>query len=345
MRIDAGEPFKYIVVLFEPEAVGTFSVDLDINKGNCDNPVTSTELIGICTSDFTGDIGSYQDVTITSGENISINSTGGVFEFDKFIATTDVNFDGILSVGTTDGTLTVTNAIRPGVYTIKVSGYNQFESTGFSTEDADPENWGIRTERDLFQLGDTTFVLTVNDPICSSGEFEIIDTIQQADVSNLTDVAIGDFNNDGTQDLIATFSNFELSAFADFLQDPGEITDIVFSSFMKLGAGDGSFGLGNELNRYMTGFDPRAIKIDDYNGDGIHDIVAANSDAIGNVFTRTGLGFFQFELPLKHHLLGILAQITVILSHHQDQHIQKILLLEILMTMVLRILQSLVPEL
>ena len=298
-NINVGQAPKYIVVLFSPETEGTFSATLNVNKGDCDNAITSTDVIGICTSTFTGNIGAYQDVIMTSGENISIASTGGVFEFDRLIATTDVDFDGILSVSPSDGDLTVTNAIKPGEYIIKVSGYKQIETTGFSTEDSNPENWGIISEVSLFPMADTTFVLTINDPICSPGEFEIIDTIEQEDASNLTALAIGDFNMDGEQDLITTFSNFDVTAFANFLEAPGEITDQLFSSFMKLGAGDGTFGLGNTLNRYMTGFDPRGIQIDDYNGDGLHDIVAANSDFIGNVFTRSGLPALQFELPFK----------------------------------------------
>lgn len=298
-NINVGQAPKYIVVLFSPETEGTFSATLNVNKGDCDNAITSTDVIGICTSTFTGNIGAYQDVIMTSGENISIASTGGVFEFDRLIATTDVDFDGILSVSPSDGDLTVTNAIKPGEYIIKVNGYKQIETTGFSTEDSNPENWGIISEVSLFPMADTTFVLTINDPICSPGEFEIIDTIEQEDASNLTALAIGDFNMDGEQDLITTFSNFEVTAFANFLEAPGEITDQLFSSFMKLGAGDGTFGLGNTLNRYMTGFDPRGIQIDDYNGDGLHDIVAANSDFIGNVFTRAGLPALQFELPFK----------------------------------------------
>jgi hypothetical protein len=216
-NLNVGQAHKYIVTLFEPEAVGTFSATLNVNKGDCVNAITSTDAIGICTSTFTGNIGAYQDVIMTSGENMSIPSSGGVFEFDKLIATTDVDFDGILSVSPNDGDLTVTNAIKPGEYIIKVSGYKQFETVGFSTEDSNPENWGIIAETNLFPMADTTFALTINDPICSPGEFEILETIEQEDVSNLTRLAIGDFNMDGEQDLITTFTNFEVSAFANFL--------------------------------------------------------------------------------------------------------------------------------
>ncbi|OUS01567.1 hypothetical protein A9Q86_07265 [Flavobacteriales bacterium 33_180_T64] len=291
-NLGVSQPPKYIVVLFEPETTGEFSAFLNISKGDCDNPVTSVEMIESCVSTFTGIMGNYQDTTIISGENVNITSSGGVFDFARITATTDTNFDGILSVGPT-GQLTVTNAIKAGTYTVKVTGFVESDEVTF-----DPDE-GFGSETSLFPLASTTFNLIVEDPNCSSGAFEIVSTIDEtdADISDLTALAIGDFNFDGIQDLITTYSNSNLPSYDQILGDPSLLLDELYSSFISFGNGSAGFSDAGQ-NRLMVGLDPRNIYVDDYNGDGFHDIVAVNSNLQTNVFARTGFGLSLFAPPI-----------------------------------------------
>jgi hypothetical protein len=287
---------KYIVLLFQPEEVGIFSADLTIQKGSCTNPVRSTELIETCISSFTGALGQYPTLEIYSGENKTIDAMGGSYQFDRLIATTHTNFDGIISIES-DGRLSVTNAIKAGTYTVTVKGF--VESIDGITFDP---GVGFGTITKLNSYASTTFQLEVLDPICSPGGFDLAMSIDETadEISNLTAIAIGDFDNDGNQDLITSYSNTSAPNVLDF----GNIDfteDTFFSSFMKKGNGFGEFeDFGPGFKKFIAGFDPRSIHVDDYNGDGIHDFVAANSDFLGNTFTRVGkIGFLIFELPAK----------------------------------------------
>jgi hypothetical protein len=287
-----------IVVLFEPTVIGDFSVTLNLAKGDCANPIQTTLITQSAYSNYTGDLGTYPNTTIYAGENIKITPSDAVFNFPKIFATTNTNFDGILSVSPVDGELNITNPIKPGTYIIKISGF--VINDGNLTYQ--PNEGVVNTGPKLFSPTSTTFTLTVLDPICSPGDFETTSTtsIIDANVDNLTAIAIGDFTSNNNQDLIITYSNNTLPTFDDFFNNIQSITDDLFSSStIQMGYGDGSFDAVLGQNKLMAGFDPRGILIEDYNGDGAHDLAVANSDALGNVFTRAGYFGQLFEIPIK----------------------------------------------
>ena len=85
------------------------------------------------------------------------------------------------------------------------------------------------------------------------------------------DVAVGDFNGDGKQDLATANGLFDFG---------GDTVDVL------LGKGDGTFA---GAITYATGLMPRSVAVADFNGDGKQDLVTANVDG-GDVSVLGGVG-------------------------------------------------------
>jgi hypothetical protein len=95
-------------------------------------------------------------------------------------------------------------------------------------------------------------------------------------------VAVGDFNGDGIPDLAVTH--------ADSL--PSDLNTVR----ILLGNGDGTFRTAGD---YQVGTDPRAIAVGDFRGDGILDLVTANSSSnTVSVLLGNGDGRFQTAVNL-----------------------------------------------
>jgi hypothetical protein len=112
---------------------------------------------------------------------------------------------------------------------------------------------------------------------------------------------LGDFNRDNELDLAVAYQNWDSNS----------------SSFVRvlLGNGDGTFHKGV---RVRAGHDPVAIATADFNGDGIPDLVVADSncheacDYPSSIFVLAGNGDGTFQPPAKFYVHGQTSlQLTV----------------------------------
>ena len=199
--------------------------------------------------------GTYPNFTITSGANTTIIPNSPPTNAASMVAFTSSNFTGLFSVNPTTGIVTITNAKPAGIYPVTVKATN---SCGEVT---------------------TTFTLTVTDPLCSQSLFT-----NASDVSvgvNPNSVAIGDFNNDGNQDI----------ATANYASNTGNIVSI------NLGNGTGGFGATTNLS---TGAGPVFVAAGEFNGDGNQDLAVVNHGSKSvSIFLGNGTGSFVANDTIK----------------------------------------------
>ena len=111
-------------------------------------------------------------------------------------------------------------------------------------------------------------------------------------------VAIGDFDDDGIEDLAVANETIVERGDASIL----------------LGVGDGTF---LPQNRLPAGERPRSVVVGDLNGDGIQDLVVANAgSAAVSVFLGTGGGQFT---PESRHGVGAFPRSVVIADFNRDE--------------------------
>ena len=134
--------------------------------------------------------------------------------------------------------------------------------------------------------GNATVATVAPDPKTAALKFPL----SNYDVGNGANaIAAGDFNGDGTPDIVAA-----------------NIQDSTVS--VLLGVGDGTF---HTQVTYATGSSPRAVAIGDFNSDGKLDLVVANSNNGGNrtlsVLLGNGDGTFQTQqtIPLSNNPLSV----------------------------------------
>jgi uncharacterized repeat protein (TIGR02543 family) len=172
--------------------------------------------------------GNYPNSSVVSGQNTTITpglvSTG----FSSITAYSTSSFKGVLTVNQTSGVVSVTDAKPAGNYLITVIAFSgSCQKT-------------------------TSFTLTVTNPNANC-EGTTANTDYPM-TGALYDVKIGDFNNDGKQD-IATV-NYNNNNFA-----------------VRLGNGLGGFAAKTD---YTVGSNPTSIAIGDFNRDGNQDIAISN---------------------------------------------------------------------
>ena len=127
-------------------------------------------------------LGIYANTTVMTGKNITITPNASPTNSIYAMASTSIDFTGILTVNPITGIVTVTNPKNAGTYTITVKAFNNFGSNQFFP---------------IENATTTTFVLTVTNPACSQGYF-LYDTHTSVAVADKpTSIAVGDFNNDG----------------------------------------------------------------------------------------------------------------------------------------------------
>jgi hypothetical protein len=232
-------------------------------------------------------LGNYSNLTIPiSADSIVLpnaapNSATGVFVL------TDSRFKGLLTVDPVSGLVRITNAYPAGTYIVKVGADN---------------------------IPSKTFTLTVTSASCAAAVFNST-TLPTG--SNPIAVVIGDFNNDGIQDMAAAENgtgnisvrlgngtgfnsatnapgglNPTALATGDFNRDGKQDLLLALGSLnvlsMKLGNGNGTF---NPATSVSTGNNPVSITTGDFNNDGKTDwaVAAANSNSI-NVYLGDGAG-------------------------------------------------------
>ena len=239
-------------------------------------------------------LGSYGNTSMKAGSNKTVTPGSAPANADYTIAYTNTNFTGILSVDSTTGVVTITDAKPAGTYTITVKAFG----TGTATK---------------------TFTLTVNDPDCSLGLFTGSTNTGVGD--GPSSVAIGDFNGDGKQDFATANVNsntvsirlgdgsggfsgstnigvgsYPISvAIGDFngdgKQDFATTNQNSYNVSIRLGDGSGGFSGSTTIS---VGSGPRSVAIGDFNGDGKQDFAIANFEA-GNVSIRLGDGSGGFS--------------------------------------------------
>jgi hypothetical protein len=191
-------------------------------------------------------LGTYPDETLILGGNTTVTPNTAPINTLSTVAYTNTNFTGSLTVDPLTGIVTVTDAKQAGTYSITITGFG---------------NGGLTAS--------ATFTLNVVNGPCSNGLFtNAADALVAAQPYS---VAIGDFNNDGHQDMAVAI--------------PADN-----SVSIRMGDGSGSF-TGN--TNVPVGSDPRWVSIGDFNGDGIADIATANTEG-NSVSVRLGNGSGDF---------------------------------------------------
>lgn len=215
-------------------------------------------------------LGNYPNSTVTLSANTTIVPDASPTNAVSMSAETTTGFVGELTADPLTGTVRVTNArhanIGSGNYTVTV--------TAFGVN-------GVMTTR--------TFTLTVTNGIpCSQDVLFVPPAVPQVSLPIWPSaVTIGDFNNDGNQDVIA--SNYNST-----------------NASIRLGDGNGGF-TSPAMPQFQLGSRPAAIAIGDFNGDGNQDIATANyypNQYPNNISIRLGNGSGGFTLPVIPELVA-----------------------------------------
>jgi hypothetical protein len=198
---------------------------------------------------FSQSLGIYSPATVFTGGNTNVFPASSPSNTVKITVTTSSTFTGVLAARATSGMITITNAKPAGVYTVVVRAFN---ASGSSTT--------------------KSFTLTVKKPECSLGSFS--GNVELQVRPNLNSTAVGDFNLDGKQDLVAAHEGFNTLS-------------------IRLGNGQGGFGNSVEI---PAGSHPYSVVVGDIDRDGVHDILNTNqgSDMV-TVFTGVGGTSFAIE--------------------------------------------------
>ena len=199
-------------------------------------------------------LGNYPNTTINIGANTTITPNVAPTNTTRINVSTNSNFKGLLAANPTTGVVRITNANPAGTYLVTVKAFN---ASGMTTR---------------------TFTLTVgNGPICNF-------TVQFTNAPDVSfngfarSLAIGDFNNDGIQDIART---------SFFVSPEFEFSNNIVS--ILLGNGTGGFS-GTTTVGVARG--PSQIAIGDFNNDGNQDFITANIQAGVSIGLGNGLGGF-----------------------------------------------------
>jgi hypothetical protein len=200
-------------------------------------------------------LGTYSNTTIVASRNTTVTPSVAPTNVVRACAYTSTSFEGVLAVNPVTGVVTITNAMHAGTYAVTVKGFNA-ASVSIAT----------------------SFVLTVTNTDCSAGTFSANSNVPVSNGAQM--VVVGDFNNDGFQDLANASENTN-------------------SISVRNGLGNGLFTGTTEL---AVGSNPRFLAVGDFNGDGFQDIVNTNvSSANITVSLNNGAGGF---LPAVSYATG-----------------------------------------
>lgn len=171
-------------------------------------------------------LGPYPSATVVAGQNTTVTPTAAPTGISSLNAFADPGFVGVLTADPTTGVVTITDAVLAGTYTVTVAGPN-----------------GCAT---------SSFTLTVTDPNCASQY--VASTVASGD--RPTNLAVGDFNNDGIQDL-ATCNSID-----------GNVS-------VHLGNGNGGFLTPTYISEPFAA----KVRVGDFNGDGNQDLIVSNASS------------------------------------------------------------------
>jgi hypothetical protein len=304
-------------VNFFSTSLGTKTATVTINNDKCDE---GSYAFNVQAESIAPTLGNYFGPSIaTAGGNATISPdaapTGGV----SVTINTTTDFKGLLTVDQSTGVVSITNAHPAGSYEVTVDA-------GF----------GITQ----------TFTLTVGNTLCSQGQFYAPAIPEVAVGSGQYSVAVGDFNGDGIQDIVATNSSFQnivsirlgdgqggfsgttnvavgsnpkSVAVGDFNGDGNQDIAVAIDGFISIRLGDGQGGFSGTTNVAAVGTNLESVAVGDFNGDGHQDIAVANSNNSSSVSIRLGDGQGGFS-GTTNVAVGILPRSVVIGDFNGDGH-------------------------
>ncbi|MDC1379624.1 FG-GAP-like repeat-containing protein [Algibacter sp.] len=242
----------------------------------------------------------FEDRTVLLGENFFFISEDIIASDTAVHVTSNLDFTGVLSANPVTGEIRITNAGPVGTYTITVAKFDIITKNDFSdclSFDIPPPNPDFLSEclkrtKELNKVGEYKFKLTVIPGCDAVGEFQEFSTIKMP--RDVKSIAIGDFDNDGNQDILTTYNpNLDVYNDGDFAS-PG-----VNGATISYGDGSGKFPTNKTIT--ASGLYPSYSAIADFNGDGFQDITTSNEDPVGHVETRLGGIDGSMFKTLPHH--------------------------------------------
>jgi|GEM_PF-1475994 len=232
-------------VTFTPTGLGVQNAIITVSSDDCDEADYDFALTGTGVGPTT--LGIYPPATILhAGGHTTVTPNAAPVNAVATTAFTSSSFNGQLYVDPATGVVHIYNAYPAGSYTVTVTA-----STG-----------GVTTI--------SSFVLTVGNPLCSTGLFSVGTPVVVGTDPFL--VTVGDFNKDGHQDIATANTGND------------NVT-------IRFGDGAGNFSGTTDV---AVGTDPYAVSVGDFNGDGNPDFAAANYGA-GRVSIRLGDGMGGFS--------------------------------------------------
>lgn len=203
-------------------------------------------------------LGNYPNTIVTLSDNATIAPFSPPMNAMSMTAETTTGFVGELTASPVTGVVRVTNArhanIATGSYPVIVRAF------------------GVNGV-----MATSSFTLTVvNEIACAQDVLFVPPTVPQILIPNNSpeELAIGDFNNDGNQDVVTA--------------------NIIDNASIRLGDGLGGF---TSAPNVALGSRPTAIAVGDFNGDGNQDFAAANFFS-NSISIRLGDGAGGFTLPV-----------------------------------------------
>jgi hypothetical protein len=193
-------------------------------------------------------LGNYPNTTVTLGASTTVAPDAAPITASINVSTS-TSFKGTFSADPSTGVVRVTNAHPSGAYTVTVRAF---------------DSGGITTTK--------TFTLTVEAGAACAGASVFTNAANLSTGSGPVSVAVGDFNNDGKQDIAA--ANYNSSNTVS----------------IRLGNGAGNFSGTTDVG---VGTSPAAVAVGDFNNDGKQDFAAANQlSATVSIRLGDGLGGF-----------------------------------------------------
>ena len=194
-------------------------------------------------------LGNYPNAIVALSSNTTVTPDAPPTNTTGISVATNSNFKGKFVANPTTGVVRVTNAHPVGTYLVTVTAFDSVGATATKT-----------------------FTLTVVSGTACNGTVQFTNAADVTPGFGATDVAVGDFNNDGIQDLAAA--------------NTGSTTVSI-----RLGNGSGGFTGATEVS---VGNAPLSVAVGDFDNDGNQDLATANRDS-NTVSIRLGNGSGGFS--------------------------------------------------